>query len=186
MSESIGSADDESVKSVTLVQASAGSCVTVVATRAIGEIGWPVCMGTGKSFAVFVNFVIEGVGMVIGRHRSCRGVGLVVRWGCDSHAEFDLLAESATEHMGDLSAQMTFDLVLHERVRHRQQCKPFNDGEWPRQVQPSPLLGRQGGDGGLIGDMAMVGGSGVVEFGDDRSPHGREAETGVIGQRGVP
>ena len=113
-------------------------------------------MCAGQRLAVFVDlvevgewFVEPGAGAVL---------GFVGGQRRDTHAEFDLLAEPTAQRLGDLGAQVTFDLVLHEAARHRQQSKTFDDRQWLHEVQPSSLLRSQRGDVRFTVEGGAVGG----------------------------
>ena len=109
----------------------------------------------------------EGV-VLAGGFGVVAGVG-----GRDPHTEFDPLPEPATERIGDLRTEVALDLVLDETAGHRQQREAFDDGEGFHQLEPRPLLRGQ-----RLQRVAVF----SIEFGDNVPPHGRECETGVIGQ----
>ena len=90
-------------------------------------------------------------------------------------AEFDRLAEPAAERLGDLGAQVTFDLVLHKAAGHRQQSKPLDDLQGLDKVQPCALLGCERSHILLTVIAGGVCSGLTVEFGDDRIPDRREA-----------
>jgi len=133
----------------------------------------------GDGFAIFVALVsvevgVVGLGQDVGLRRGFGRYDAVVGalgGRSDANPELYLLSEAAAERVGDGGAQVTFDLVLHEAARDRQQSKPLHDGEWLNEVQPGSLLGGEriiesrpiGGDA-VRGDLA-------IEFGNDRIPH---------------
>ena len=170
MRESIRGADDEGVKGVAAVQAGATGSFRVGGLRTFGEVSRPVLVDAGERFAVFVNLV--GVGERLVEHQGV--LGFVGSQWSDTDAEFDLLAEPTAEGLGDLSAQVTFDLVLHEAARYRQQSKSFDNRQRLYEVQPSSLLRSQRRAVGLTVAGEAVAGELAVELGDDRIPDRRE------------
>jgi hypothetical protein len=132
VSEPIRGADDERVKYVAAVQARPSGSGWIVVARPFSEVGRPALVGAGESFTIFVDFV--GVDAEIVGLGDPDVVGFVGARGSDAHPEFNLTSESVAQRFSDLRPQMTFDLILHEAARNRQQRKSLNHGERPNQV----------------------------------------------------
>jgi hypothetical protein len=84
------------------------------------------------------------------------------------------LSEPAAERFGDLGAEVTFDLVLHEAARHGEKGKAFDDRQRLYEVQPCALLRCQRCNIRFTVEGGAIGGEFAVEFGDDRAPDRRE------------
>ena len=147
-----------------------------VFVRPVGEVGRPAFLGTGESLGVLVDFVGFCAGGGGGEPVEAV-IGFVGSRAGDADTQLDALAELAAERGDDRLAQVAFDLVLHKRRRHRQQGKPLGDDKRLNQLQPGPLLGREGGEGGIaVEGLAGVGVA--VEFGNHVVPDGDEGGSG--------
>ena len=86
----------------------------------------PAFLGTREGLGVLVDFVgfCAGGG---GREPVDALFGFVGGRSGDTDTQLDTLAELTAQRGDDRPTQVTFDLVLHKRRRHRQQGKPFGD-----------------------------------------------------------
>ena len=148
--EPIGGTDDEGVEGVAAVEAgSVGGGSRFAAVWALGEVGGPAFLDIAERLTVFIRLVGLRVQVVVGGGEKVRlseggvlGKGGVVAGGgrCDADPKLYLLSEPSAQGIGDRCPQMTFDLILDEAARHRQQRKSLDDGERLDEVQPGSLL----------------------------------------------
>ncbi len=137
MSEPVRRTDDESVEGVAPIQAQAGGRIGSGVARPLAEIRGPILVRAGQGFAVVVDLVefVERGGSAV--------LGFLGDYRRDAHTEFDRLSEPTAQCLGDLGAQVAFDLVLDEAARHRQQGKTFDDLQRLHEVEPRSLLRSQ-------------------------------------------
>src|SRR5271156_3951204 len=175
MCEPIGGTDDERVEGVAAVEAGSAGNGWIGGVGTFSEVVGPTLLSAdgltifvtlvGVTRRFQVGFVSEGIRLWE------RGVVDVVGGRSDAHSELDLLPESTAERVSDWCSQMTLDLILDKAARNRQQSKPLDDRERLDEVEPGPLLRRQGSDESCaIGERAVRGGF-TVKFGDDRVPY---------------
>ena len=95
-------------------------------------------MSAGQGLAIFINLVKIGFLRICSGALGGSGVGVV--GGFDAYTQFDALAEPAAERIDDRCPQVTFDFILDEGARNRQQRESLRDRQWSHELQPGTLL----------------------------------------------
>jgi hypothetical protein len=115
-------------------------------------------MRTYQRLAVVVHLVQIGFGggRSNGRRPGC--VGFVA--GFDTHTQFHPVAKVAAKGVNDRCSQVPLNFILDEVAWHCEQRESLRDGEWPHQLEPRALLGRQRwiqqGDVGIGRDVGLA------------------------------